>query len=190
VEGSGRNLILRYPDIHLEWLSKTTKPLSRSPAFRPRFETGTSRIRSRTFNHSTTMFAIDVQWKSDYAVVYWVTMWMHRVFSNWAVCYTLQHSFTEAIEIPEMDWYKDITYKLVCRFICSSVIIAREREVMKRCSRHSASPHVYLSVADLGLEFRLCGNAIILTPPTKAPQYSWYVIIVKLFPLYFSKFMV
>jgi hypothetical protein len=56
--GSGRGLILRYyPGICLEGLRRTTKDLnqdSRSPG--PRFEPGTSRIRSSVINHSTTTF--------------------------------------------------------------------------------------------------------------------------------------
>jgi hypothetical protein len=57
--GSGRGLILRYYlGIRLEELRKTTKALnqdSRSPE--QIFEPGTFRIRSRSVNHSTTMFS-------------------------------------------------------------------------------------------------------------------------------------
>jgi hypothetical protein len=56
--GRVRGLILRYyPGIRVEGLRKTTKNLnqdSRSPG--SRFEAGTSQIRSRTINHSTTTF--------------------------------------------------------------------------------------------------------------------------------------
>jgi hypothetical protein len=58
--GSGQGLTLRYhPSISLEGLRKTTKTLnkdSRSPG--PRIEPGTSRIRSRSANHSTTSFGV------------------------------------------------------------------------------------------------------------------------------------
>jgi hypothetical protein len=56
--GSGLGLLLRYyPGIRLEGLRKTTKTLnqdSRSPG--TRIECGTSRIRSRGINRSTTTF--------------------------------------------------------------------------------------------------------------------------------------
>jgi hypothetical protein len=61
--GSGRGLILRYyPGIRLEGLRKFTKLLgqdSRSPE--STFEPRTSRIRSRSVNHSTTTF--DTKWQ-------------------------------------------------------------------------------------------------------------------------------
>jgi hypothetical protein len=57
---SGRGLILRYyPRICLKWLRKTTRNLhrdSRSPG--PTFEPGTSRMRSRSVNHSATTFGL------------------------------------------------------------------------------------------------------------------------------------
>jgi hypothetical protein len=57
---SGRGQILRYyPGIRLEGLQKTTKNLNQdrgSPG--PRIEPGTSRIRSRSVNHSTTTFGV------------------------------------------------------------------------------------------------------------------------------------
>jgi hypothetical protein len=52
---SGRDLILKYyAGIRLEGLRKTAKTSIRSPGLR--IEPGTSRIRSRNVNHSTTTF--------------------------------------------------------------------------------------------------------------------------------------
>jgi hypothetical protein len=56
--GCGRGLVLRFcSGVCMEGLRKTTKNLnqdSRSPV--PRFEPGTSRIRNRSVNRSTTTF--------------------------------------------------------------------------------------------------------------------------------------
>jgi hypothetical protein len=52
-EGSGRGLTY---EIYLERLRKTKKPQSGQSVSRPRFESGTFRIRSRSANHSTTTF--------------------------------------------------------------------------------------------------------------------------------------
>jgi hypothetical protein len=56
VAGSGHGVILRYSaGIRLKGLRKTTKNLSQdSLSLGPRIEPGTSRIRSRSVNHSTT----------------------------------------------------------------------------------------------------------------------------------------
>jgi hypothetical protein len=58
LEGRGRDIILRcYPDFRLEGLKTTTiKPQSGSSVFGPIFQPETSRIRSRSVNHSTMTF--------------------------------------------------------------------------------------------------------------------------------------
>jgi hypothetical protein len=57
LQGSGRDQILRYyPGICLDGLRNTTNIKSALPVSGPRFEPGTSKIRSSAVNHSTTTF--------------------------------------------------------------------------------------------------------------------------------------
>jgi hypothetical protein len=59
--GSGRGQSWRSPGIHLEVLRKTTRNVNQdSRSLGPRFEPGTSRLRSKSVIHSITTFGDDV----------------------------------------------------------------------------------------------------------------------------------
>jgi hypothetical protein len=84
VEGWGRGLILRYyPSSCLDTLTNTARNL-RIAGFRPIFELWTSRIRSRSINHSTATFgSCFVKCHVFFEICRELTGWRVQYFVRW-----------------------------------------------------------------------------------------------------------
>jgi hypothetical protein len=90
VEGSGRGLTLRhYLCVFLDRLRKTTKHLSGQPVSQQISEPGTSRVLSRSVNHSNTTFSIQQYRRKNLLQKQTQSSWLEpmTVFRGCGLCF-------------------------------------------------------------------------------------------------------